>query len=73
MDSKMMDADVFCRPPFQPDTVLFPGPRNFESAKALCRQFHGSLAVVKDKKQSDHITAQWWEKAKSMGVKDDGK
>ena len=60
MESKMMDADVFCRPPFQPDTVLFPGQRNFEEAKILCSQFHGSMAVVKDEKQSNVITGQWW-------------
>ena len=73
MESKMMDADVFCRPPFEPDTVLFPGPRNFGEAKVLCHQFHGSIAVVKNKEQSDYITQQWWGKIQSMGVKYDSK
>lgn len=72
MESMLMDADVFCQPPFQPDTILFPGPRSFVSAKALCRQFHGSIAVVKDKGHSDHITEQWWVKASSMGVDYEG-
>ena len=73
MESKMMDADVFCRPPFEPDTVLFPGLRTFEEAKVLCHQFHGSIAVVKSKEQSDYITQQWWGRIQSMGVKYDSK
>ena len=68
-----MDADEFCQPSFQPDTILFPGPRNFEEAKKLCNQFHGSIAVVKNKEQSDYITKQWWGKIQSMGAKFEGK
>ena len=62
MQATIMDADEFCQPPFKPGTILFPGPRNFESAGALCNKFHGYRALMKNQQEADNIISQYWAK-----------
>ena len=44
----------------QSATLVFPGLRNFESSEHLCKQFHGSVAVIKNKIHSDYLNDLWW-------------
>ena len=66
MVSDEMSTDDFCRPP-KPVNLLFPGKRNFPSVISMCKKFHGSVTVMKDKGLSDEIGRQWWEKINPMG------
>ena len=51
------------------ETVVFPGLRNFEASQALCKKFHGSAVVIKNKAQSDRLNDQWWDTVgRPMGV-----
>ena len=43
------------------ETVIFPALRNFEKSLALCKKFHGSHVVIKNKAQSDRLNEQWWD------------
>ena len=43
------------------ETVVFPALRNFEESLALCKKFHGSHVVIKNKAQSDRLNEQWWD------------
>ena len=66
MESKEMSTDDFCRPP-KPVNLMFPGLRDFPSVILMCKKFHGSVAVIKDKTLSDDLGGQWWNKINSMG------
>lgn len=72
MEATFVDADELCQPPFKPDTVLFPGPRDFESVTALCTKFHGTTAVMKNRNEADYITKQWWAKVNNTGGPETG-
>ena len=58
MISTTMDHDQICRT--KSETLMFPGVRDFKSATHLCKQFHGSIVVIKNKTQSDFLNDLWW-------------
>ena len=58
MKSTTMDHDQICRA--KSETLMFPGVRDFKSATHLCKQFHGSIVVIKNKTQSDFLNDLWW-------------
>ena len=58
METVYMDHDQICRP--QSEILMFPGLRNFHRSKHLCKQFHGSVVVIKNKTQSDYLNELWW-------------
>ena len=58
MKLTFLNHDQICR--VQSKTLIFPGLRSFKGAKQLCRQFHGSVVVIKNKTQSDYLNDQWW-------------
>ena len=72
MEATIIDADEFCHPPFKSDTILFPGPRDFESVNALCSKFHGTMALIRDKTDADYIISQWWAKVNNTGGPEKG-
>ena len=64
METTINDRNQICLP--QTETLMFPGLRNFDRSKHLCKQFHGSVVVIKDKMQSDYLNDLWW---KTVGGK----
>ena len=60
MKSTLKDRDQICRP--QSETLIFPGLRNFKRSKHLCKQFQGSIVVIKNKTQSDFLNDLWWKR-----------
>ena len=66
MESREMNVNDFCLPP-KSETLMFPGLRSFPNVISMCRKFHGSVAVIKNQVQSDHLGGQWWNKINSMG------
>ena len=58
MESTIVDHDQICRP--QSETIMIPGLRDFKSSKHLCKQFRGSIVVIKNKTQSDFLNDLWW-------------
>ena len=72
MKSVEIGADEFFER--RSETVVFPGLRTFEASRALCKKFHGSAVVIKNKAQSDHLNQQWWDTVGGpMGVSSYGK
>ena len=58
METTIKDHDQICKT--QSATVMFPGLRDFERSKHLCKQFHGSVVVIKNKIHSDYLNNLWW-------------
>ena len=71
MESTIVDHDQICRP--QSETIMIPGLRDFKSSKHLCKQFRGSIVVIKNKTQSDFLNDLWWKmignKVSPYGIK----